>query len=218
MNSQPTVIVLAEPPPAASWSRVDNPPAMAPYGAVDTTLRRALSSGLPVLLAATADESAEALKLLPRDDILTVPAPPTLQPRVDWLVHCIAAAVMARPQADGWLLLPADMPMLQSNTLQALAQGMHGPRSGPIVFPSHRHMRGHPIGFSAELYSELIRLNSEQDLRRLAARYPSVDVEVDDPGVHLAPDAQAGLSQLRTLLTGSHIPLRNPQARLRPHT
>jgi molybdenum cofactor cytidylyltransferase len=58
------------------------------------------------------------------------------------------------------------------------------------------------VAFSAELYSELVRLGSEQDLRRLAARYPSVDIEVDDPGVHLAFTAQAGLSQLRAQLTG----------------
>jgi molybdenum cofactor cytidylyltransferase len=59
---------------------------------------------------------------------------------------------------------------------------------------------------SSELFSELVRMEHEQDLRRLAARYPSVDVEVADPGVHMAMEAQADLNQLRAQLTGPLLP------------
>jgi len=189
---------------------------MATFNALDTTLRRVLASGLPMLLVAPADQAAAAIDLVPSKDILVVASPPTLQPRADWLVGCMAAAVMTRPQASGWLLLPADMPMLQVGTLQSLADIL--PSQGPIVFPCHRHRRGHPVAFSAELYSELVRLGSEQDLRRLAARYPSVDLEIDDPGIHLALEARAGLSQLRAQLTGASMhPGLTPARRPAPH-
>lgn len=200
MNTKPTVIVLAEPLPATARVRSHGDTAMASFSALDTTLRRVLNSGLPMLLVAPPEQAAEALHLLPHNDILAVASPATAQPQGDWLVRCIASAIMSRPESLGWLVLPADMPMLQSETLTTLAAGLQG--QGPIVFPCHRHMRGHPVAFSPELYSELIRLNSEHDLRRLAARYPSVDVEVNDPGIHLTLEAQAGLSQLRAQLTG----------------
>lgn len=186
MNSKPTVIVLAEPPSEASRARSEPLGAMAAFSGLDTTLRRVLDSGLPMLLVAPHEQAAPALSLLPSKDILAVSGPRPLHPRADWLVQCIASAVMARPQASGWLLLPAHMPMLQSSTLQAVAQGLQA--QGPIVFPCHRHLRGHPVGFSAELFSELVRLGSEQDLRRLTARYPSIDIEVNDPGIHLVPE------------------------------
>ena len=216
MNTKPTVIVLAEPPSDAARVPHDTDGAMSTFNALDTTLRRVLASGLPMLLVAPADQAAAAVDLVPSKDILVVPSPPTLQPRADWLVGCMAVAVMTRPQASGWLLLPADMPMLQCETLLTLADSL--PRQGPIVFPCHRHRRGHPVAFSAELYSELVRLGSEQDLRRLAARYPSVDLEVDDPGIHLALEARAGLSQLRAQLTGASMHLGvTPARRPAPH-
>jgi len=113
----------------------------------------------------------------------------------------VAAGVEASPQAPGWLLLPADMPMLQIETLRAVANAV---AQYTVVFPQYRHRRGHPVGFSAELFSELIRLDSERDLGRLTARYPAMGVDVDDPGVLMAHDAQSGLEQLRAQLHSSN--------------
>lgn len=198
-NMSPTVLILAEPQPEQVRARRDGASPMAAFSALDTTLRRVLASGLPLLLVAPEDQADAARTLLPNNDILSMPPPPDARESSNWLIHGIAAGVMARPHAPGWLLLPADMPMLQAETLVALAQGL---RNGPLVYPCHRHVRGHPLAVSGELYSELIRLECEQDLRRLAARYPSVDVDVQDPGIHMTLEAQAGLNQLRAQLTG----------------
>ena len=57
--------------------------------------------------------------------------------------------------------------------------------------------RGHPVGFAAELYSELILLRGDEGARRIVARYPAQGVELDDPGVLLDVDTEADLEALR---------------------
>ena len=53
------------------------------------------------------------------------------------------------------------------------------------------------MGFGAELYSELVVLDSDEGARRIAARYPALGVEVDDPGVLLDVDTPADLTAAR---------------------
>lgn len=208
MNSLPTVIVMAD--PSGDSPRTDmgggsmGVSPMAAFSTLDTTLRRVMGSGLPMLLVASQHEADEVADLLPKRDILVSGAPPLTQNKGDWLVRCLASAVMTRSHADGWVILPADMPMLQSATLHALIRGL---AQGPIVFPTYRHLRGHPVAFAAELYSELVRMDSEHGLRRLAARYPSVEIEVDDPGILMALQPHSAMTQLRAQLGG---PAMNP--------
>ena len=199
MTTKPTVLVLAAPQPERALACTELGGPMGSLSVLDTTLRRVLTSGLPLLLVAPDDQAQAALGLLPHQDVLAVPPPRAGQSHCDWLVRNIASGVMHRSQSPGWLLLPADMPMLQASTLQVLAAGLG---RGPIVYPCYRHRRGHPVAVSSELFSELVRMGSEQDLRRLAARYPSVDAEVDDPGVQVTQHTQIDLSQLRAQLTG----------------
>lgn len=199
MITKPTVLILAAAQPERAVAGADTGSPLGVLSALDSTLRRVLSSGLPMLLVAPDDQAHAALGLLPHQDVLAVPPPRAGQTHCDWLVRNIASGVMHRSQSPGWLLLPADMPMLQATTLQIMATSLG---RGPIAYPCYRHRRGHPVAVSSELFSELVRMGSEQDLRRLAARYPSVDVEVDDPGVQLAQPPQADLSQLRAQLTG----------------
>ena len=199
MTTKPTVLILAASQPEQARARTDFTGPLGSLSALDTILRRVLASGMPLLLIAPDDQAHAALNLLSHKDVLAVPPPRLGQAHSDWLVRNIASGVMHRSQSPGWLLLPADMPMLQADTLQLLAAGLH---RGPIAYPCYRHRRGHPIAVSSELFSELVRMESEQDLRRLAARYPAVDIDVEDPGVHMAMDAQADLNQLRAQLTG----------------
>jgi molybdenum cofactor cytidylyltransferase len=66
-----------------------------------------------------------------------------------------------------------------------------------VVFAQHKGVRGHPVGFAAELYSELTALRGDEGARRLAARYPAIGVEVDDPGVLIDVDTEADLESVR---------------------
>jgi molybdenum cofactor cytidylyltransferase len=108
--------------------------------------------------------------------------------------HSIAAGVAATGDAEGWLIVPADMPMLKASSILAVAQALE---QYPVSFAQYKGQRGHPVGFNAELYSELIGLQGDEGARRILARYPSQGVEVDDPGVLLDIDTEEDLARLR---------------------
>lgn len=104
----------------------------------------------------------------------------------------IAAGVSASADASGWLILPGDMPLLKSETLRAVARSL---QRDPVVFAQYRGQRGHPVGFSQELYSELIALRGDEGARRLLARYAAEPVPVDDPGVLMDVDTTDDLAR-----------------------
>ena len=59
----------------------------------------------------------------------------------------IAAGVAATPDAIGWLIALADMPLIRADTIAAVAAAL---RDGAhIVVPVMAGKRGHPVGFSA---------------------------------------------------------------------
>jgi molybdenum cofactor cytidylyltransferase len=65
----------------------------------------------------------------------------------------------------------------------------------PVVYAQHKGRRGHPVGFAAELYSELIQLSGDEGARRIMARYPAHGQEVADPGVLLDVDTPDDLAR-----------------------
>lgn len=209
MNKQPTLIILAEPAVASTTGQARPGPgqsaggqALGLFSVMDSTVRRGLASGLPMVVVAPPDMARQARTLLPGNDVIELADMSPPYSRADRLARAVAAGVEASANAPGWLLLPADMPMLQVDTLRAVASAV---AQYTVVFPQYRHRRGHPVGFSSELFSELIRLDSERDLARLTARYPAMGVDVDDPGVLMAHDAQSGLAQLRVHLQGTNL-------------
>ena len=80
----------------------------------------------------------------------------------------------------GWLVLPADMPLVRSETILRLAQALPW---HTLVYPQYQGRRGHPVGFSGELASELVRLTGDEGARRVVARYPGHAIDVEDAGV-----------------------------------
>ncbi len=86
------------------------------------------------------------------------------------------------------------MPMVKPSTLAAVASALD---DYPVAYAQHRGRRGHPVGFAAELYSELVMLSGDEGARRLVARYPAHGVEVDDAGVLIDVDTEADLEKLR---------------------
>ena len=77
------------------------------------------------------------------------------------------------------------------------------------MFAQHQGRRGHPVGFSAELFSDLVQLTGDEGARRLIARYPSRGVEVADPGVLIDVDTKADLAAVRSrLVDDSQVELR----------
>ncbi len=197
MKSRPTVIVLA----AGLGSRFLGLQHKLTQGlgvstVLATTLSNALATQLPMMVV-----TSEPLAGLVSSHVATrdmVVLPPVGSPASQQLGmgHSIAAGVAARSDASGWLILPADMPMVQTSTLLAVAAELD---THAVAYAQHRGLRGHPVGFGAELYSELVHLTGDEGARRLVARYAAQGVEVDDPGVLLDVDTEDDLARVRVV-------------------
>jgi molybdenum cofactor cytidylyltransferase len=165
------------------------------------TLRHAIATRLPVVVVTTAELAPLAHEDVAARDVVVVPAAAPMRGR--GMGDSIAAGVAARAGTSGWLLLPADMPRVKPGTLLAVARALE---HHPVAFAQHQGRRGHPVGFAAELYSELIGLTGDEGARRLVARYPSVPVEVDDPGVLIDIDTAEDLDEQRAGLDSGFKP------------
>lgn len=91
----------------------------------------------------------------------------------------IQIGLSAVPQDSTRLLLtPADIPLVQKSTITALLM-----QSGPLVFPSYRHHRGHPLLIDRKLSDSLLRYDGTDGLRgalHALSAAPSY-INVDDP-------------------------------------
>jgi len=195
MRARPAVIVLA----AGKGSRflgADHKLAqrLGSTTVLAATLRRAVASQLSVVVVTTEAFAEVARRSVAARDVVVLPDVGTPGQETLGMGFSIAAGVSARPDAGGWLVLPGDMPMVRSTTLLEVARELD---EHAIVFAQHRGVRGHPVGFSAELYSELVALRGDEGARRLVARYPAVGVELDDPGVLIDVDTEADLDSVR---------------------
>ena len=214
MPTTTTVIVLA----AGRGSRFEaqGHKLAQPFGdssVLTTTLANALASGLAVVVVTTQAFAAVARSSVAARDVIVLPevgaaaantagapGPPL------GMGTSIAAGVSARPDAAGWLVLPGDMPLVRPSSLQAVARALD---PHPVAFAQHRGRRGHPVGFSAELYSELIALQGDEGARRLVARYPAFGLELDDPGVLVDIDTAADLEAVRRSGPAEAVPAGN---------
>ena len=193
MQSRPTVVVLA----AGKGSRFKGSEhkleqSLGDLSVLGRTLRNAIESHLPVVVVTTQALAARAADIIAARDVVVVP-----QALAELgMGHSIAAGVAARADAPGWLLLPGDMPMVRPATLLAVAAALE---HHPVAYAQFQGRRGHPVGFAAELYSELMMLSGDEGARRIVARYPAIGVDVDDPGVLLDLDTEADLAAMRAL-------------------
>ena len=192
MRFRPTIVI----PAAGSGSRFAGPrhKLEQPFGGgtvLGATIRHAVQTQLPVVVVTTEALQPVVSALLATRDIVVLGAGEAAR----GMGHSIAAGVSERSGAPGWLVLPGDMPLVQPETLLAVATALE---QHAVVYAQHRGRRGHPVGFGAELYSELILLTGDEGARRLIARYPAHGQEVDDLGVLLDIDTPADLETLRT--------------------
>lgn len=193
MQSRPTVVVLA----AGKGSRFKGSAhkleqSLGDLSVLGRTLRNAIESHLPVVVVTTQPLAAGAAHIVAARDVVVVPQALAAL----GMGHSISAGVAARADAPGWLLLPGDMPMVRPATLLAVAAALE---HHPVAYAQHQGRRGHPVGFAAELYSELMMLSGDEGARRIVARYPAIGVDVDDPGVLLDLDTEADLVEMRAL-------------------
>lgn len=193
MQSRPTVVVLA----AGKGSRFKGPThkleqSLGEFSVLACTLRNAVESHLPVVAVTTPALAGVAAGVVSLHDVIVIePEQAALG-----MGHSIAAGIAACADAPGWLLLPGDMPMVRAPTMLAVAAALE---HHPVAYAQCRGRRGHPVGFAAELYSELMLLSGDEGARRIVARYPAIGVDVEDEGVLLDLDTESDLAAMRAL-------------------
>ncbi|MDQ7956136.1 MAG: nucleotidyltransferase family protein [Pseudomonadota bacterium] len=97
----------------------------------------------------------------------------------------IAAAVRATSDAAGWLVLPADLPLVEPATLRQVAQALARP-GVTAAQPVHAGQRGHPVGFGPACRDALLALEGNQGaapvLRAQRAMKSVADIDTADAG------------------------------------
>jgi len=90
---------------------------------------------------------------------------------------------MAEAEGDALLVLPADMPFVQSGTI-AILLDVFGSRPA-IVSPRYQGKRGHPVILPPTLRDEIRSADPAITLHDILKRHPDqrVDVDVQDRGV-----------------------------------
>jgi len=166
-----------------------------PFGrstVLGATLRHAIASQLPVVLVTTAQCLPLARGMLALRDIVVLDEAEAAR----GVGASMAVGISERSGAAGWLVLPGDMPLVQPDTLLAVAAAL---QQHPIVYAQHRGRQGHPVAFAAELYSELIQMKSDDCARRVMLRYPAHGEDTDDSGVLMGVDTAGDLEAMRTV-------------------
>jgi molybdenum cofactor cytidylyltransferase len=78
----------------------------------------------------------------------------------------IACGVAATEDAAGWLVLPADLPLIQPSSLVAVAQAL---QTHTVVLPRYQGKRGHPVGFGPAARAGLLALRGDGGAAALVA-------------------------------------------------
>jgi len=115
----------------------------------------------------------------------------------------IAAAVRATPHPQGWLVLPADLPLITPQSLRRVAERLvQGECAAVVPWVEGRH--AHPVAFAASAGPQLLALRGDEGargvLRSLRALHAVEDIELDDPGAVADIDTLADLAAAERLL------------------
>jgi molybdenum cofactor cytidylyltransferase len=117
------------------------------------------------------------------------------------MADSIAAAVRSTPDGAGWLILPGDLPLIQTRTLLVVAAAL---QQHCVVLPSYRGQRGHPVGFALDCRQALLDLRGEQGAVSVVRGHAAFEVLVDDAGCVHDIDTLDDLHRAeRTLLAAS---------------
>lgn len=114
----------------------------------------------------------------------------------DGMGDSIAAAVRATRDANGWLILPADLPLIQPQTLLLIARANV---DAEVVVPTHQGQRGHPVRFAAVCGDALAALHGEAGAAVLANTFRKALLPVDDAGCVTDVDTVADLERAAVL-------------------
>ena len=111
----------------------------------------------------------------------------------DGMGASLAWGVCAAPVATGWVVALADMPWVRTETIAAVVAALDS--GAKVAAPEWRGARGHPVGFAASLYAELIALTGDEGAKSVLARHSPKLLAAEDPGILRDVDTPADLER-----------------------
>jgi molybdenum cofactor cytidylyltransferase len=116
----------------------------------------------------------------------------------DSIAAAVRAALVAYPDAQGWLVLPADLPLIRPDTLRRVAEA---PAAWRVVRPVHQGEAGHPVRFGSACTPDLLALHGDVGAASVARHHgPPQQIEVDDAGCVTDIDTVDDLARAQALL------------------
>ncbi len=113
----------------------------------------------------------------------------------------IAAAVSKTPDANGWLVLPADLPLIQPATLLQVAQALQtNDVVQPCLISASVEQFGHPVGFGAVCQQDLLNLRGNKGAAGVIVAYAAMKLIVNDVGIVTDIDTVDDLAWAEDLL------------------
>lgn len=109
----------------------------------------------------------------------------------------LAHGVAQVPDADGWLVALADMPLVATADARRVADAL---RAGTaIVVPEVAGRNAHPVGFPARFFVELAALSGDQGARALLERHSAAVLRLvlDSPYGRIDVDTVDDLARVR---------------------
>ena len=114
----------------------------------------------------------------------------------------IAAAVRQTQDANGWLVLPADLPLIQPETLLRVAAALQtADVVQPVFEQDGEQLRGHPVAFGVACKDKLLKLEGNKGAASVLIAYNAIKLVVNDVGIITDIDTVEDLARAELLLT-----------------
>lgn len=156
---------------------------------IDRTVGSLLDAGVNRVLLVCTRMEALARAVASRDPRVRI----VVNPDPERGMFSSIQAGMLEAGDNGFLVLPADMPFVRSETIRRVAHALT--RDDSVVIPGLQGRRGHPIAIPARLRLPLVASRPESSLKdalRALNETPSI-LGVDDPGILRDVDVPADL-------------------------
>jgi molybdenum cofactor cytidylyltransferase len=130
-------------------------------------------------------ELAEAARRYGADVVAPDLPPPDMKASVCHALRYIEQNFVPQ-NGDGWLLAPADMPILTTATINRMIDHVLAstsestPAIDRIFIPTHHGKRGHPVVFPWSFAAEAFQLAENEGLNALVARHSVIEVPLSD--------------------------------------
>ena len=164
---------------------------------IDMVLARAFASGLDIHACISTHTPSEIKEVL---EILA--AKVHLMPVHYGMGDVIAAAVKATAKANGWLILPADMPVLSPETIRSVATAL---KTHAVVVPQYQGQGGHPVGFSKNCRMALTALSGDSGAKTIVQAHAAAQtlhyLKLDDAGILMDIDTPEDLHRASTFIS-----------------